>query len=241
MTEAAATSKEIEWKGRTGPFKLLLGPGVFSPTHTSLALAESLEIDPGETVIDVGCGCGVLSFVAARLGAGRVVGCDLSEASVRVARENAARLALGDATEFRVGNMLDPVRDVKADVIIGDISGIPDSVAELTGWFPGGPTGAELPVAMLEAVGDTLKPGGRMYLPTGTIQAEERVLDAARRIFGSRMELIFEREFPLSSMVARSNAVMSMVGSGVLKLRQRGSRMLWRLAIWRCERPEPQS
>ena len=89
---------------------------------------------------------------------------------------------------------------------------------------------------MLEEVTDHLRPGGRMYLPTGTIQAEERVLDAARRIFGSRIELIFEREFPLSSMVARSSAVMSMVSSGVLKLRQRGSRMLWRLAIWRCER-----
>ncbi|MGH2819944.1 MAG: methyltransferase domain-containing protein [Actinomycetota bacterium] len=227
---------EYEWRGRTGPFKLLLAPGVFTPTHTSVALAEAVEVRARDTVVDVGCGSGVLSFVAARLGAGRVIGCDISEESIEIARRNAERLGHSEVTEFRQGNMLDPVKGEAADVIIGDISGIPDDVAELTGWFPGGPTGAELPVAMLESVGDTLKRGGHLYLPTGTIQAEETVLDAARRIFGSRMEVILEREFPLASIVARSSTVMDLVSKGVVGLRQRGSRLLWRLQIWRCER-----
>src|SRR3972149_6157298 len=73
MGEAGVTNT-LEWKGRTGPFKVSLGEGGFHPTHTSRTLAEALEIEPGDTVIDVGCGSGVLSFVAARLGAGRVIG-----------------------------------------------------------------------------------------------------------------------------------------------------------------------
>ncbi len=68
----ASQSVEIEWKGRTGPFLLQLGPGVFSPTATSKTLAEAIEIEPGDTVIDVGCGSGVLAFVAAKLGAAMV-------------------------------------------------------------------------------------------------------------------------------------------------------------------------
>ena len=40
----ATESVEIMWKGRTGPFPLLLGPGVFSPTSTSKTLAEAIEI-----------------------------------------------------------------------------------------------------------------------------------------------------------------------------------------------------
>jgi ribosomal protein L11 methyltransferase len=100
----------LEWKGRTGPFEFQVTPGVFSPTTTSKTLAEALEIKPGDTVIDVGCGSGVLSFVAARLGAGRVIGVDLSEASVQVARENAKALGLEDRTEFRVGSLFEPVR-----------------------------------------------------------------------------------------------------------------------------------
>ena len=34
---------EIEWRGREGPFGLLVGPGVFSPTTTSRTLADALS------------------------------------------------------------------------------------------------------------------------------------------------------------------------------------------------------
>jgi methylase of polypeptide subunit release factors len=232
---------QIEWKGRTGPFPLLLTPTVFPPTHTSRTVAEALEVPTGASVIDVGCGSGVLGIVAARLGAGRVVGCDASPEAVGVAQRNAERLGLADRMEFRHGNLLEPVTDVRADVVIGDVSGIPDEVARVAGWFPdgrsGGPTGAELPVAMLEEVGDVLAPGGVVLLPTGTIQAEDRVLEVARKIFGERnMERILQREFPLPELVAKSKAVARLVASGILRLRQRGSRLLWQLSVWRCVR-----
>jgi SAM-dependent methyltransferase len=234
----------LEWKGRTGPFTVSLGEGVFHPTHTSRTIAEALEIEPGETVIDVGCGSGVLSFVAARLGAGHVIGTDLSAEAVGVARENAIALGLQDSVEFRVGNLLDSVRGEQANVIIGDVSGIPDEIGRLAGWFPdghaGGPTGAELPAAMLESIreNDCLAPGGRLYLPTGTIQAENKILEVARRIFGqANLQSLLSREFPLPEVVAKSKEVARMMREGVLDLQSRGSRLLWRLQIWRCELP----
>jgi len=241
-SEADQAPNEIEWRGRTGPFTLIVTPGVFQPTHTSRTIADALEISPEDTVVDVGCGSGVLSFVAARLGARRVVGCDLSPAAVEAARLNARRLGLEGVTEFREGNLLEPVRDVRATVLIGDVSGIPDEIAEVAGWFPdgraGGPTGAELPVEMLESIGDTLAPRGRLYLPTGTIQDERRVIEAARRVFGERnMEPVLEREFPLPDLVARSVAIARLMKEGLLNLQRRGSRLLWRLRIWRCVRP----
>ncbi len=234
-------TNELEWKGRTGPFTIAVNPGVFAPTHTSRTIAEALEIEPGDTVIDVGCGSGVLSFVAARLGAGRVVGCDISGEAIEVARKNAERLGLSDRVEFRVGSLLEPCRGLRADVIIGDVSGIPDEIAAVSGWFPdgraGGPTGAELPAAMLESLReiDCLAPGGRLYLPTGTIQAESRILEVARRIFGAaNLHALLSREFPLPDVVARSKAVAQMMKDGILDLHARGSRLLWRLQIWRC-------
>lgn len=236
-----AGTREYTWNGRTGPFTLLLTPAVFEPSYTSRVLADALEVQPGETVIDVGCGSGVLSFVAARLDAGHVWGTDIEEEAVAVARQNAERLDLASRTEFRAGSLLEPLEGVQADIVIGDVSGIPDEVAEIAGWFPGGhaggPTGAEMPLAMLEAVGDYLKPGGRMYLPTGTIQDERRILEAARRLFGeANLEEVAEREFPLPALVAKSKAVGRLMTQGLLNLRQKGSRLLWRLAIWRVVR-----
>jgi hypothetical protein len=98
-------------------------------------------------------------------------------------------------------------------------SGIPDDLAKVTGWFPdghaGGPTGAEVPVAMLESMGDCLRPGGRLYLPTATIQDENRVLAAALRIFGAaNLAEVIEREFPLPGLVAKSKAVGRLMAEG---------------------------
>jgi SAM-dependent methyltransferase len=238
MAEAAI--HQVEWKGRTGPFSLQVRPGVFSPTTTSRTLADALEINPGDTVIDVGCGSGVLAFVAAKLGAGKVYGCDLSAPAVRAARENAAILGLSDVCEFRQGDLLEPVRDVRADVLIGDVSGIPDELAAVTGWFDrvpaGGPTGAELPRKLLGSIGDTLAPGGRLYLPTGTLQDEASILTLARELFGDNMEPVLEREFPLPDLVAKATATARMMKEGLLSLHKRGSRLLWSLRIWRCVR-----
>jgi SAM-dependent methyltransferase len=241
---APEVANTLEWKGRTGPFTIEVDPGVFAPSHTSRTIAEALEIQQGDTVIDVGCGSGVLSFVASRLGAGRVYGVDLSSEAVQVASRNAEQLGVQDRVEFRVGDLLEPMHGVEADVIIGDVSGIPDEIAAVSGWFPdgraGGPTGAELPAAMLESIHESrcLRPGGRLYLPTGTIQAEGRILEVARRIFGAaNLQSLLSREFPLPDVVAKSKAVAQMMKEGILDLHARGSRLLWRLQVWRCEMP----
>ena len=230
-------SSTYEWRGRTGPLTLELPTGVFTPTHTTLMMADALEINPGDVVLDVGCGSGVLGFVAARLGAARVIGCDASAEAVDSAGDNARRLGLSDRTEYHHGHLFEPVGDVEADVVIGDVSGVPDAVAEVTPWASGGPTGAELPIEMLETLGERLKIGGRLYLPTGTMQAEEPLLKAARRIFGEdNLHPLADREFPLATAVASSPAVQRLVHNGTLEMRRRGTRLVWRLTIWRCTR-----
>jgi SAM-dependent methyltransferase len=182
----------------------------------------------------------VLAFVAAKLGAAKVIGVDLSHRAVEAARENAKRLGLEHICEFREGDLLEPVRDVHASVLIGDVSGIPDDIAAESGWFDevpsGGPTGAELPTKFVRSIGDTLASGGRLYLPTGTIQYERPILEAAHEVFGDNMRSVLEREFPLPDLVAKSKAVTQMVKDGLVSFRQRGSRWLWQLRIWRCER-----
>ncbi len=230
--------REYVWRGVGGTFELLIDPGVFVPSSTSRFLAESMRVEPTDVVVDAGCGCGVLSIVAARLGARRVIGTDASTAAVACAEANAQRLGVGDVVEFRAGNLLEPLGDLRADVMIADVSGIPDAVAAVTGWFPdgkgGGRTGAELPVQMLAQVADHLRPGGRIYLPTGTIQNDEAILEAAHAVFGSAMEPVAKKEFPLPDSVADDAEVQQLVDEGFLHLVRRGSRLAWELTVWCC-------
>jgi SAM-dependent methyltransferase len=220
----------------------MLTQEVFAPTHTSREMAEGLVVNPGDVVIDVGAGSGVLSFVAARLGAARVYGSEVNRRAVAVARQNAERLGLAKRVEFREGSLFEPLEGIKANVVIGDVSGIPDAIAEVTDWFPGGysggPTGAEVPVAMLETAAEHLLPGARFYLPTASIQDENTVLKAARRIFGdARIKKLRERLFPLPGKIAESAVVRRLVENGMVAFIRKGSRLLWELRVWECTAP----
>jgi len=226
------------WRGVAGPFEVVVDPGVFVPSSTSKVLAEALRVEPGDIVADAGCGCGVLSLVAAKLGAAKVIGTDFSAAAIACSTANAARLGLSDVAEFRTGHLLRPLGDTRANVVIADVSGIPDVIAQVTGWFPdgkgGGRTGAELPVEMLGEVANYLVPGGRVYLPTGTIQDDAAILAAAAKVFGTAMEPVAKKEFPLPDVVATSAMVHELIDEGSIHLSQRGSRLSWELTIWCC-------
>jgi ribosomal protein L11 methyltransferase len=66
------------------------GTGDHATTRMCLELLEDVHLQ-GITVVDLGCGSGILSVAAKMLGAASVLGFDIEPVSVQVARENAAR------------------------------------------------------------------------------------------------------------------------------------------------------
>jgi methylase of polypeptide subunit release factors len=232
-------SDTVVWKGRFGPFDLLLGPHTFRPSTISMLLADAMEVDEESTVIDVGCGSGVLSIVAAKLGAKFVYGVDAAEGTVEVATANAEAQGVADRVKFFQSDMFDAIpEEGMADVVIGDVSGIPDDLATVSGWFPsglaGGPTGAELPMRMIEEAKRLLRKGGKLFLPTGSLQDETSIVDKARSVFDS-IKMLTERHIPLPSALAEQPAVVKLIRDRVIQLTERGSRLLWTARIWEIQ------
>ena len=109
------------------------GTGTHHTTQLCLKQLEKVPVE-GASVLDMGCGSGILGIAAALLGAKRVTAVDIDEASVGVTRENVLKngidpekftLLCGDVTgnaalAQRVGKGYDVVlANIVADVIIG--------------------------------------------------------------------------------------------------------------------------
>jgi len=69
---------------------IAFGTGSHPTTQLCLRWLDA-HVQSGQTVLDYGCGSGILAIVAARLGAGRTVGVDIDPAAVAAARDNAQR------------------------------------------------------------------------------------------------------------------------------------------------------
>jgi len=111
---------------------------------------EYAELQPGETVLDLGSGAGFDCFVARRTvgDSGRVIGVDMTPEMIARARAN-ARQAGYDNVEFRLGEIEAlPVADASVDLVISNcvLNLVPDKKAAF------------------REIARVLKPGGRMVV-----------------------------------------------------------------------------
>lgn len=85
---------------------LTFGTGSHATTRLCLTALEK-HITGGQTVLDLGCGSGILSIAALLLGADRAVACDIDEKCMDVAYENAALNGVGrDRYTVRWGDVV---------------------------------------------------------------------------------------------------------------------------------------
>jgi ribosomal protein L11 methyltransferase len=141
---------------------LAFGTGSHPTTRLCLRWLEA-HLTHHETVLDYGCGSGILAIAAAKLGASRVWGVDLDPQAVLAARENAA--ANGVTADFFLP---DAAPDATADVLVANILTNPLKV-------------------LMPLLAARVRPGGRIAL-SGILAAQaEEVLTLYRAHFDMRL------------------------------------------------------
>jgi len=147
---------ENEWKKYFKPFRLgnhiVIKPTweTFETLHDDLVI----EIDPGnafgsgthettsmciemiekymkttDTVVDVGCGSGILAIAAGKLGSKSIIAVDIDENAVNTAKENVALNGLTEVTDVRHGDLISVISE-KADLVVANI--IADIIVKLS-------------------------------------------------------------------------------------------------------------
>jgi len=69
------------------------------------AIARDLDVGPGRTIVDLGCGQGGPSLWVVRETGAELVGVDLSSVGIKRAEERAAERGIGDRAHFQVGDI----------------------------------------------------------------------------------------------------------------------------------------
>ena len=160
-----------------GELTLRLDPGLAfgSGSHeTTSGVIRMLErsVRPGDSVLDVGTGSGILGIVAMKLGAGSCNAYDIDPVAAEVARENFSVNGFADNVECGVADLLRGVKKQKYDIICANIV-------------------ADIILRLLPDIGEFMK-DGTVLLLSGIIS--ERAGEIERSVAENGLAVIEETE-----------------------------------------------
>ena len=97
---------------------LAFGTGTHPTTALCLQWLDGLDL-AGKTVVDFGCGSGILAIAALKLGAARVIGIDIDPQAIQASRDNAERNGVADQLELFLPE--DQPKGLQADLLVANI------------------------------------------------------------------------------------------------------------------------
>lgn len=144
------------------------GTGTHPTTQLCLEMLDDFTPSEGD-VLDIGCGSGILSIAALKIGAGRAFGVDVQEDAIPAAVENAAANGVADQVEFAVGS----VGEIKSGLF--EIKRAPLVMANILAYI--------LKQLLDQGLGDLVTPGGVLVL-SGILEEQVSEMHAAIKEHG---------------------------------------------------------
>jgi ribosomal protein L11 methyltransferase len=116
------------WDRKSDDIVIKLDPGLafgtgHHPTTRMCMLYLEKMISPGCKVLDLGCGSGILTLAAFKLGAGSVTGLDIEADAIKASHDNLGKNDLEQEADFHLGSLPNPtIPDGSIDVTVANIS-----------------------------------------------------------------------------------------------------------------------
>ncbi len=98
------------------------GTGQHGTTRGCLEMIDDLTTThPGATFADLGCGSGILTIAAAKLGYSRLIALDNDPLAVRIAKENAELNGVANQIRFLTGDVAQTGLEGACDIVVANI------------------------------------------------------------------------------------------------------------------------
>ena len=152
---------------------------VYVPAEDSYLLADNLEIENGQSVLEIGTGSGVVAMYASRL-TDKITVTDINFDACQLAEKNFAENGI-ENIEVLFGNLFEPVKDRKFDVILFNTPYLPtddsDVIEDTINYaFDGGLNGRKVIDLFLDEVGNHLNDGGIVQMIQSSLSGNEETL-----------------------------------------------------------------
>ena len=153
---------------------------VYVPAEDSYLLADNLEIEEGQSVLEIGTGSGIVAMYASRL-TDRITVTDINFDACILAEKNFNDNNI-ENIEILFGNLFEPVKNRKFDVILFNTPYLPteedDVIDDTINYaFDGGLNGRKVIDLFLDEVKNHLNDGGIVQMIQSSLSGNQETLD----------------------------------------------------------------
>lgn len=178
-------------------------PKVYEPAEDTFLLAENVKAKRTDEVLEIGTGTGIIAIIVSRM-ARRVIATDINDYAIKCAIKNVTNNKAFNI-EIRKGNLFEPVKDEKFDLILFNTPYLPTSDDEkiddeINSAWNGGIDGRVIIDNFLDGLRDHLNEGGRVQMVQSSLSNIDKTLQKLEEL-GFKVGLTAKEKYFFEELV----------------------------------------